>query len=136
MTLPRPEEFGGMLRRLRLAANLTQDDLAEQASVSARSVGDIERGVSRAPRRDTVGLLADALRLTDADRATFEAAARRLDRRSSSPHTAATSAAPRDTTRAPFVGRAQELALIDRHLASGGPPLLIVAGEPGIGKSR
>ncbi|PZR99886.1 MAG: transcriptional regulator, partial [Candidatus Nephthysia bennettiae] len=56
-----PEGFGGMLHRLRLAANLTQDELAERARISARSVGDIERGVSRAPRRDTVGLLADAL---------------------------------------------------------------------------
>jgi tetratricopeptide (TPR) repeat protein/predicted ATPase len=37
------------------------------------------------------------------------------------------------------VGRAQELAGLDRHLAGspeGSPPLLLLAGEPGIGKSR
>ena len=137
-----PEEFGGMLRRLRLAANLTQDELAERARISARSVGDIERGVSRAPRRDTVALLADALGLTEADRATFEAAARRLDGRSHSPSYDARAVPatdlwrPDEATRIPFVGRAYDLTLIDRQLSNGGPALLMVAGEPGIGKSR
>lgn len=134
-----PEGFGGMLHRLRLAANLTQDELAERARISARSVGDIERGVSRAPRRDTVGLLADALGLMGSERAAFEAAARRLDRRSSAP-SRSDGAMPAATAPrlggAPFVGRARELALADRHLADIGPVLLVVAGEPGIGKSR
>jgi tetratricopeptide (TPR) repeat protein len=35
----------------------------------------------------------------------------------------------------PLVGRAQELGLLERHLAEG-PPFLLVVGEPGIGKSR
>ncbi len=137
-----PEGFGGMLRRLRLAANLTQDELAERARISARSVGDIERGVSRAPRRDTVGLLADALNLTTRERAAFEAAARRLDRRSLTPsrteNALSAAAAPglAGAPRVPFVGRARELALIEQHLAAIGPVLLMVAGEPGIGKSR
>jgi tetratricopeptide (TPR) repeat protein/transcriptional regulator with XRE-family HTH domain len=137
-----PEGFSGILHRLRLAANLTQDELAERAGISARSIGDIERGVSRAPRRDTVLLLADALGLTEADRATFEAAARRLDRRSLSPsHPARAVSAvgvwrPDESARTPFVGRAHDLALIDRQLSNGGPALLMMAGEPGMGKSR
>jgi len=36
----------------------------------------------------------------------------------------------------PLVGRARELELLDRHLAGAGPPVLMFAGEPGIGKSR
>jgi predicted ATPase len=36
----------------------------------------------------------------------------------------------------PFVGREAERALIEQHLAGEGPPLLLLAGEPGIGKSR
>src|SRR5262249_15470911 len=36
----------------------------------------------------------------------------------------------------PLVGRARELALLERHLAGEGPPVLLVAGEPGIGKTR
>ena len=34
------------------------------------------------------------------------------------------------------MGRTRELALLDGHLAGEGPPLLLLAGEPGIGKSR
>ena len=36
----------------------------------------------------------------------------------------------------PFVGRTRELALLERHLRGEGPPLLLLAGEPGIGKTR
>ena len=42
----------------------------------------------------------------------------------------------RDAVLPPLVGRARELALLERHLAGQGPPLLLFAGEPGIGKSR
>jgi transcriptional regulator with XRE-family HTH domain len=70
-------DFGGLLRRHRMAAGLTQDELAERANVSSRSIGDIERGVSRAPQRNTVGLLAEALGLTGDERAAFEVTARR-----------------------------------------------------------
>jgi tetratricopeptide (TPR) repeat protein len=34
------------------------------------------------------------------------------------------------------VGRTRELALLERHLGGEGPPLLLLAGEPGIGKTR
>src|SRR5205823_4053574 len=69
--------FGNLLRRYRAAAELTQEELAERAGVSARTIGDVERGVSRAPHQATVGLLAEALGLTGGDRTTFEASARR-----------------------------------------------------------
>jgi tetratricopeptide (TPR) repeat protein len=36
----------------------------------------------------------------------------------------------------PLVGRAREVVRLERHLAGEGPPLLLLAGEPGIGKSR
>src|SRR5262249_35166695 len=96
---------------------------------------DIERGVTRAPRRDTVALLAEALHLGSQERQRFAAAARHLDHRSLSWRTqqqpqSSTPVAPE------FVGRTRELRLLDRHLAGEGPPLLLLAGEPGIGKSR
>jgi tetratricopeptide (TPR) repeat protein len=37
---------------------------------------------------------------------------------------------------APLVGRGQELARLEQHLAGEGTPVLLLAGEPGIGKSR
>src|SRR5215469_10948296 len=71
-----PVSFGDLLRSLRTAAGLTQEGLAEAARVSYRSISDLERGVSRFPRRETARLLADALGLSGDDRAGFEAAAR------------------------------------------------------------
>src|SRR5437763_7586283 len=36
--------FGTLLRRTRIAAGLTQEELAERAGISRRSLGDMERG--------------------------------------------------------------------------------------------
>ena len=68
--------FAGLLRRLRTAARLTQEELAEAAGVSPRSVSDLERGINRTARKDTALLLADALNLTGQVRVLFVAAAR------------------------------------------------------------
>ena len=46
--------FGGLLRRLRDDAGLTQDELAEAAGVSQRAISDLERGINRTARKDTV----------------------------------------------------------------------------------
>jgi len=69
--------FGDLLRRLRRAAGLTQEELGARAGLSVRGLSDLERGVNRAPRRDTVLALSDALSLTPADRGALQAAARR-----------------------------------------------------------
>ena len=68
--------FADLLRQLRTAARLTQEELAEAAGISPRSVSDLERGVNRTARKDTALLLADALSLTGQVRALFVAAAR------------------------------------------------------------
>ena len=68
--------FAGLLRQLRDDAGLTQEELAEAASLSPRSVSDLERGVNLTARHDTARLLAGALGLTGPQRALFEAAAR------------------------------------------------------------
>jgi transcriptional regulator with XRE-family HTH domain len=68
--------FGGLLRQLRTQARLTQEELAEVARLSPRSVSDLERGISRTARKDTAGLLAEALSLTGPVREVFVAAAR------------------------------------------------------------
>src|SRR5471032_2777411 len=70
-------DLGDLLRRYRVAAGLTQEELAERAGVSVRAVGDIERRVSGTPHRNTVSLLSQALNLTDDTRRAFEASARR-----------------------------------------------------------
>jgi transcriptional regulator with XRE-family HTH domain len=73
---PEPLPFGRLLRQMRTAAALSQEALSERAGISARAVGDLERGVHHAPRLETVRLLADALDLDAQDRAALLAAAR------------------------------------------------------------
>ena len=59
--------FAVLLRRYR--AGLTQEELAERAGLSVRAVSDLERGVRRAPYKETVRLLAEALGLGVQERA-------------------------------------------------------------------
>ena len=68
--------FGGLLRRLRDDAGLTQDELAGAAQVSQRAISDLERGINRTARKDTALLLAGALGLDGRARELFVAAAR------------------------------------------------------------
>ncbi len=67
--------FADLLRYHRTAAGLTQEELAERAHLSVDAISTLERGTRRTPRKDTVALLADALRLASEDRAAFVAAA-------------------------------------------------------------
>jgi DNA-binding XRE family transcriptional regulator len=43
--------LAGLLRRLRTEAGLTQEELAERAGLSPRSVSDLERGINQTARR-------------------------------------------------------------------------------------
>src|SRR6516225_5603133 len=70
--------FAGLLRQLRAEAGLTQEELAEAAGLSPRSVSDLERGINRTARKDTAVLLGGALGLTEPVRPLFVAAARGL----------------------------------------------------------
>jgi WD40 repeat protein/transcriptional regulator with XRE-family HTH domain len=143
--------FGGLLRRLRAGAGLTQEELAEAASLSPRSVSDLERGINRTARRDTAELLAGALCLADPVRPVFVAAAR--GRASAEQVLAALCevAAPDGAARGPYLGLVpfeerdarlfygrDELAdRLVRRLAGrlDGEGILLVAGESGAGKS-
>ena len=68
-------EFGQMLTGFRLGRGLSQDELARRSGMSVRAIRDLERGQVEHPRRTTVALLADALRLNDTDREAFDNAA-------------------------------------------------------------
>ena len=121
--------FGTLLRRYRLATNLTQEALAARAGLSVRGIQDLERGAKQQPHQTTVDLLAGALRLGAAERALLEQA-RPLRVAPQLPRP------PQAESIAPLVGRLHELMLLAGHLRGRGPPLLVLAGEPGIGKSR
>jgi len=141
--------FAGLLRQLRAEARLTQEELAEAAGVSPRSVSDLERGINRTARKDTAQRLAGALGLAAPARAQFVAAARgkaapedvlaaRRGPASGAFTAAATRALPRDT--ASFTGREGELARVLEALASeaAGDVVLgihAIDGMAGIGKT-
>ncbi|TME09295.1 MAG: helix-turn-helix domain-containing protein [Chloroflexi bacterium] len=135
MTTGSAQRFGDLLRRSRLAAGLTQEELAAQAGLSVRGLSDLERGARLAPRRETVQLLAEALQLSAAERTQLEAAARQRGAPAVQASGGSLSSPQSSLSALPFVGRAQELALLEQVLTDG-PPVLLVAGEPGIGKSR
>ncbi len=61
---------------MRAEAGLTQEELAEAAGLSPRSVSDLERGIHPTARKDTAELLASALGLAGPARPLFVAAAR------------------------------------------------------------
>jgi tetratricopeptide (TPR) repeat protein/transcriptional regulator with XRE-family HTH domain len=71
-----PVTFADLLRKLRTEARLTQEELAEAAGLSPRTVSDLERGINRTARKDTAVLLADALGLAGPVSRLFVAAAR------------------------------------------------------------
>src|SRR6266545_5604753 len=68
--------FGFLLLRHRMAAGLSQQELAERAGLSRRGVSDLERGFRRSPYPATVRRLAEALALGEAERVALRAAAR------------------------------------------------------------
>src|SRR5215472_16469119 len=76
MATPHPLTFGALLRRHRVMRGLTQVALVERAGLSGRAIGDLERGVNRAPQAGTLDLLVEALQLSAEEREQFEAAAR------------------------------------------------------------
>jgi tetratricopeptide (TPR) repeat protein/transcriptional regulator with XRE-family HTH domain len=120
--------FGQLLRQLRTGAGLTQEELAQAAALSTRSVSDLERGINQTARKDTARLLAGALNLEGPARAAFEVAARGGGAGGAA---AATRTLPRDT--ASFIGRGAELGQLSGPGAAGG--IYTIGGMAGAGKT-
>ena len=102
-------DFAELLRRARRAAGLSQEELAERAGLSARGISDLERGVNRAPRRDTLGCWPTrwSCRPTSAALTPAPPAAPRPDRRPRRPSGPPSTCRRRPT---PFFGREAEVA--------------------------
>jgi predicted ATPase/transcriptional regulator with XRE-family HTH domain len=131
-----PAPFARRLRRLRLRASLTQEELAERSGLSVDAVSALERGYRRHPRRATLALLADALGLGAAERDAFVEPSPlpgRGPRQAPRPPRRAP-ALPRPPTR--LVGRAADLRLALGLLRRRDVRLLTITGPAGVGKSR
>lgn len=135
--VPGSSEFGTLLRRYRIAANLSQEALAERARMSVNGLGSLERGDRRTPRRETLALLSDALALNAEQRWELKEAASR-----SSTGRRAVAADPwfhSETANLPlaltsFVGRDRELAEIGALLR--GHRMVTLTGAGGVGKTQ
>ncbi len=132
-TRPQPDELRHRPLVSRRRTGVLQEELAERAKLSDRGIRKIEGGES-IPDPTTIRVLADALDLSPERRAIFEAAVKRERAERRHARTIAVEAA--GPSRSPLIGRERKLELLDRHLMGGGPPVLMFAGEPGIGKSR
>src|SRR5262245_32385224 len=74
VTVAQPQSFGSQLRALREAAGLSQEELAERAHISSHAVSALERGTRTRPYPYTIRALADALSVTEDQRASLVAA--------------------------------------------------------------
>ena len=138
MTTRESSPFGRLLRSFRLAAGLSQERLAELAGLSLRGISDLERGVRRRPRLETVRLLADGLSLVQEDRAALIAAAHG----SPPPTIQALQTVPeRQRYRlplapTPIVAREREIHAISGLFTGAVPRLITLTGPGGVGKTR
>ena len=124
--------LGPTLRALRLAAGMTQEELAEAAGVSARTVSDVERGLRMGVHGYTADRLASALALDGDARRAFDALARGRPW-PPSPQPARAGRLPWTPTR--LLGRERELESV-RGMLDRGVRLLTLTGAGGIGKTR
>ena len=117
-----PPTCGQLLQRYRVLAGLTQEELAERAGYSANYIGKLEQD-QRELSAAAADRLAEVLDLADQDRAALRAAReRRQD--------------GRELPGRLLAGRDAEMTPIRQLLAGAGPPVLLLAGEPGMGKTR
>ena len=129
--------FGARLRRLREAAGLTQEELASRAGLSATAVSVLERGERRRPYPHTVRSLADALGLSEGERAALLTA---VPRRGATPEISSPASVslgsilPSPPT--PLLGRERELREVGLLLGSFEVRLLTLTGIGGVGKTR
>jgi len=127
-----PEPFGSLLRSFRIRNKLTQEELAEKSNLSVRAISDLERGIKLTPRRDTIELLAQALNLTEEEKARFDQSARA--HRYTGQKVLIGRLMPISLT--PFVGREKEIKDIIDILQKPYVRLLTLTGPGGTGKTR
>ncbi len=152
--------FGAVLRRRRLAAGLTQEELAERSGLTARTISNLERGRTGRPYQVSAESLARALELPEAEASHFIDAARGrgarngMDSHRGGAHGGFLPAASSPAAGGPghlvphqlpivpahFIGRDAELTVLSGLLdqaPDAGDPVVIAAigGSAGVGKT-
>ena len=128
--------FGALLKRYRLVAGLSQEALAARATLSARAISDLERGIKLRPHFETLELLTDALSLPAQQRALLHASARPEMAPAPSATRWASSISSLPLAPTPLIGREQERSRALACLRSTSGRLLTITGPSGVGKTR
>jgi transcriptional regulator with XRE-family HTH domain len=135
MDAPSPTSFSRLLRQYRRQAGLSQEQLAERADISRRTVSDLERGVKVTPQAATLELLVQALDLSDEDRKTLlSSVPKRRHQPTASQDNLVLPTIPADVTT--LVGREREEAAAIHLLRAPAVRLLTLIGPGGVGKTR
>ena len=139
---PDSAALGARLRHYRVAAGLTQLELAEQSGLSVRAISELERGTRRFPYADTLERYTRSLRLGDVERGDLlRARHRRMPATQQrddmqQPAAGATAWRPLSAARRPLIGRERELAGLSHLLREDRRVLMTLVGPGGVGKTR
>jgi predicted ATPase len=106
--------------------------LADRARLSVDGIGALERGVNKAPQRETLALLLGALQLAPDQRQAIEIAAARASRPRANVRVATKHNLSRALT--PLFGRERDLTALSHHIAAS--HVLTLTGAGGVGKTR
>jgi transcriptional regulator with XRE-family HTH domain len=128
------DNFGALLRRYRLMAGLTQQELAARAGLSARAISDMERGRTGRPYLRSLRMLADVLDMRPEDEDRFHAAVRGRARQGAA-RAAATALVPHQLPVGirRLVGRGAELTRLSAIRRGGGRSAAAAAAITGMG---
>ncbi|HEV2108880.1 MAG TPA: LuxR C-terminal-related transcriptional regulator [Thermomicrobiales bacterium] len=128
--------FGSILRRFRLAAGLTQEELAKQSGLSVRGISDLERGARTNPQRGTRARLSQALQLGSREQAEFDLAGRTRPRKGAGWDGVGRHEPVLPVSLTSFVGREVEAAHVRSLLRRADVRLVTLTGPGGVGKTR
>src|SRR5680860_976077 len=148
MSTPALTGLGHLIRRFRLTAGLTQEELADRSGLSVRAISDLERSLRTVPRMETLRMIAGALDLSSEQRASLLAAARP---ELASPVVATASVDAHSGLLEPaykkhlrnlpipptvLIGREREVSQLMSLLEPAGARLITITGPGGVGKTR
>ena len=130
MSPEQQSSFGRRLRQLREVGGLTQEELAGRAGLTPNAISDLERDRRRRPYPHTVRSLADALSLSEDERAALVSAVPGR----SAPTATLEVLLPAPPT--PLLGRERELGEVGDLLRRPEVRMLTLTGMGGVGKTR